>query len=236
MQLVAVDEAAGGDVPDLRVVLPAVPEPAHRFDVVGGLVEEVDDHLPQGGAVQVLEAERGQLTAAEVRGLVLTRRHLHPYARAAGAHIVEGGDRLGDMERLRVGGHHGRNQSYVAGEGGDAGGDQDGVQPSAYLVRAAVGTGDLRGLEAERVLDGHEVEQAALGLGDQIRPVCGGEQITGAGHRLAPGGRMPKPAPSSATARCRASEEEGEEGEEGAEAEVPGSGEGDDEDTKGVPS
>jgi hypothetical protein len=38
VQLVAVDEPAGGRVADLGVVLPAVPEPADDLDVVGGLV------------------------------------------------------------------------------------------------------------------------------------------------------------------------------------------------------
>ena len=41
VQLVAVDEAAGGDVLDDGVVLPAVPQPADDLDDVGGLVEQV---------------------------------------------------------------------------------------------------------------------------------------------------------------------------------------------------
>jgi hypothetical protein len=77
VQLVAVDEAAGGDVPDLGVVLPAVPQPAHRFDVVGGLVEEVARELFRLRAVQVLDAQGGERTASEVRGLVPACRHLY---------------------------------------------------------------------------------------------------------------------------------------------------------------
>ena len=41
VQLVAVDESAGRDVANHRVVLPAVPEPPDHLDGVGGLVEQV---------------------------------------------------------------------------------------------------------------------------------------------------------------------------------------------------
>src|SRR5580692_2698527 len=47
------------------------------------------------------------------------------------------------------------------------------------------------GLQAEPVLDGHEVEQAEFGLLDQVRPVAGLEQLARACPRLAPRGRMP---------------------------------------------
>ena len=53
VQLVPVDEPAGGDVADLGVVLPAVPEPAQHLDVVGGLVEQVGD---QPLRVRIVEA------------------------------------------------------------------------------------------------------------------------------------------------------------------------------------
>ena len=43
----------------------------------------------------------------------------------------------------------------------------------------------------EAVLDGDEVEQAALGLGDDVGPVAAGEQLGRAGPRLAPRGGMP---------------------------------------------
>lgn len=90
-----------------------------------------------------------------------------------------------------MGGHHRRHHTYVAGQRGDPRGDEDGVQAAADLVGAAVGFGGVRGLEAERVLDGHEVEQTSLGLGDEVAPVGGGEQFAGAGDGLAPGGRVP---------------------------------------------
>ena len=90
-----------------------------------------------------------------------------------------------------MGDHRGRHQADVPGQRGDPGGDEDGVQPAADLVGAVVGSGTARGLQAEGVLDGDEVEQAALGLGDQVGPVAGGEQFAGAGAGLAPGGGVP---------------------------------------------
>ena len=88
-------------------------------------------------------------------------------------------------------GHHGRHQTYVPGQRGDAGGDENGVEAAADLVGAPVRLDEVRGLRPEAVLDGHEVEQTALGLGDEIGPVPGGEQIPGPGHRFAPGGGVP---------------------------------------------
>ncbi len=203
VQLVPVDEAARGRVPDLRVVLPAVPQPADHLDVVGGLVEQLGEQVAGGRAVPGVD--RRDRAAAEVCGLVRPRGDLHAKSGAAAADVVEGGDGLGDVERLRVRGHHGRHQAYVAGQRCDTGGDEHGVQPAAHLVGAVVAVEGVGGLRAEAVLDGHEVEQAALGLGDEVGPVTGGEQVPGPGHRLAPGGRMPAGARdrSSATARCR---------------------------------
>jgi hypothetical protein len=190
VQLVAVDEPAGGDVPDLGVVLPAVPEPAHDLDVVGGLVEVLGEAL-LSGLGPVLQADRREGAASEVVGLVRAGGDLHPQARAAGADVVEGGDRLGYVERLGVRGHHRRHQADVAGERRDPGRDEHGVEAAADLVGAAVQLAVVRGLQAEAVLEGDEVEQAALGLGDQVGPVRGGEQVAGPGHRLPPGGGVP---------------------------------------------
>ena len=47
------------------------------------------------------------------------------------------------------------------------------------------------GLQVEPVLDGDEVEQAALGLLGQAGPVRRGEEPVGLGVRLSPGGRVP---------------------------------------------
>lgn len=126
VQLVAVDETPGADVTDLRVVLPAVPEAAHDLDVVARLVEEVGHQFAGGRGVVGLDAGKG--TAAEVGGLGGAGGDLDAQARPAGADVVEGGDGLGDVERLGVGGHHGRDEAYAAGQRGDPGGDQDGVE------------------------------------------------------------------------------------------------------------
>lgn len=79
----------------------------------------------------------------------------------------------------------------MPGQGGDPGGGEDGVEAAAHLVGAVVGFEEAGGLGAEAVLQGDEVEQAVFGLGDQVGPVTGGEQLAGAGHRFAPGGRVP---------------------------------------------
>jgi len=79
----------------------------------------------------------------------------------------------------------------VAGHRGHPGRDEYGIEPSADLVAAPVRLPRARGLQAEPVFDGDEVEQAALGLLYQVRPVPGREQIGRAGTWLAPRGRMP---------------------------------------------
>ena len=63
-------------------------------------------------------------------------------------------------------------------------GDQHRVEAAGHPV----GPG---GLDAEAVLDGDEVEQAPLGLRDDVGPVAAGEQLGRAGAGLAPGGGMP---------------------------------------------
>ena len=149
VQLVAVDEAAGGDVPDLRVVLPAVPEPAHHLDVVGGLVEEVGRPAParperRGPRHAAAGTSRRPKCAASFRRAVTCTRT----PGAAAADVVEGGDRLGEVERLGVGDHRGRHEPDVPGQRGDPGGDEHRVQPAAHLVGAPVGPGEVRGLRA----------------------------------------------------------------------------------------
>jgi hypothetical protein len=79
----------------------------------------------------------------------------------------------------------------VPGHWRHPGGDEHGIEPSADLVAARVRLPEARGLQAQPVLDGGEVEQPALGLLDEIRPVPGREQIGRAGSWLAPGRRMP---------------------------------------------
>ena len=55
-------------------------------------------------------------------------------------------------------------------------------RPRTWSVRSS-GAPGVVGLQAEGVLDGDEVEQAALGLGDEVGPVAGGEQLARAGRR-----------------------------------------------------
>ncbi len=164
VQLIAVDEPPGRDIPDLGVVLPAVPQSADHLDVVGGLVEQF----------------RGvDVAATEVRGFAAASRHLRLPARAAGADEVEAGYRLGDVERLGVRDDRTGREADVCGARRDAGGDQSGVETAAHLVGAG-------GLRAERVLDGDQVEQPALGFPYDVDPVSGGEQFGGTGRFVPP--------------------------------------------------
>ena len=55
---------------------------------------------------------------AEKRCLVRARRDLHPHAGPPAGDVVQGGDRLRDVERLGVGGDHGRYQSDRRGDRG----------------------------------------------------------------------------------------------------------------------
>ena len=73
-----------------------------------------------------------------------------------------------------------------AGQRRHPGRDQHRVQAPGHRRSVRRATADR-----EAVLDGDEVEQAALGLGDEVGPVPGGEQLGRAGPRLAPRGGMP---------------------------------------------
>ena len=138
VQLVAVDEPAGGGVADLGVVLPAVPEPADHLDVVGGLVEQRRPISCAHGRIVAVVAGRSAGSARRPKraascGLADT------WTRTPGpavADVVERGDRLGDVERLGVGDDHGRDQPDVPGQRRDPGGDQHRVEPAAHLVGA----------------------------------------------------------------------------------------------------
>ena len=83
------------------------------------------------------------------------------------------------------------NEADVAGARRDPGGDQHGVQPAADAVGALVGPQRVVGLQGQAVFDGDEVQQAPLGLADQVGPVARGQQLGGAGVGLAPGGGVP---------------------------------------------
>ncbi len=199
VQLVPVDEPAGGDVADLGVVLPAVPQPAQHLHVVGGLVEQVRQHAGGVGLGRVGQPELAEFTPAEVAELGVLRGDPHADAGPAGADVVECGDRLGQVEGLGVGDHGRGHQADVRGDWRDPRRDQHGVQPALHAVgrtgratRFHCGrTGDRVGLQRQGVLDGDEVQCAGLGFPHQVGPVPRGEQLRGAGVRLAPGGRVP---------------------------------------------
>ena len=82
-----------------------------------------------------------------------------------------------------MGGDRGRDEADVPGGGRDPGRDQHGVQTAPDPVGAVVGLEAVVGLQGQPVLDGDEVEQAALGLADQVGPVAGGEQLAAGGRR-----------------------------------------------------
>ena len=101
------------------------------------------------------------------------------------------GDRLRQVERLGVGGHQRRHQPDPAGQRRHPGGDEHRVEPAAHLVGALVGREAVGGLQGEGVLERHEVQQPALGLGDQVEPVARAQELGGTGAGFAPGGGVP---------------------------------------------
>ena len=83
VQLVAVDEAAGGDVLDDGVVLPAVPQPADDLDGVGRLVEQVAARAgrPPGrrvGRVELRNVRRPTWAASDGRPDTCGRQPARP--------------------------------------------------------------------------------------------------------------------------------------------------------------
>ena len=194
MQLVPVDEPAGGGVADLGVVLPAVPQPPDHLDIVGGLVEQVGNQLVDFGCRQVGGSMLRDVPAAEVFRLRGRRCQLDAHPRPAPADVVQRRDGLGHVERFGVGDHRGRHQTDAAGQRGDPGGNEDRVQPALYPVHP-IGGGRVNyrivRRQSEGVLDRDEVDQAAFGGLHEIGPVRGGEHAGGAGGGLAPGGWVP---------------------------------------------
>jgi hypothetical protein len=197
VQLVPVDEAARGHVPDLGVVFPAVPEPAQHLHVIGRLVEVVGDQPLHVRIAEAVRLQRRDLPAAEVGRRAGPGPDLNPDPGPAPAHVVQGGDGLGQVERLGVGGDRGRHEPDVPGGWRGPGRDQDRVQAAPDPVGARVGLEVVVGLQVQPVLDGEEVQQAALGLLSQLGPVTGGEQSIRLGVGLAPRGGMPASAVES---------------------------------------
>ena len=83
--------------------------------------------------------------------------------------MIQGGDGFGDVERLGVGDGGHRNQPDVLGDRGDACGDQYGVGATGQPPRADRFA--ATGLRRQRVVDGEEVQQAALRGGRQAGPI-----------------------------------------------------------------
>ena len=190
VQLVAVDVAPGRLVLDDRVVLPAVPQPADDLDRVGRFVEEVADESVDGRFAEFGRLERLERVEPDVGRLGLSARHLRSPSGAPVADVVERGERRCQVERFGVGRYGGRHESDPPGDRADQRGDQHRVEAPADLVVAPVRTAELRRLQAERVLDGDEVEEAALGGERQRRPVLRGEDLGGARRGVAPAGRV----------------------------------------------
>ena len=138
-----------------------------------------------------VQLQRGDLPATEMGGGIGAGADLDPDPGPAGAHVVQGGDGLGQMKRLGVGGDRGRHQPDVPGGGRDPGRDQHRVQAAADPVGARVGPEVVVGLQVQAVLDGEEVQQPALGLLSQLGPVAGGEQSLRLRVGLAPRAGMP---------------------------------------------
>ena len=197
VQLVPVDEPAGGHVADFRVVLPAVPAPAQHLHVVGRLVEVVGDQPLRARIGEAVRLQRRDLPAAEVGRGAGPDGDLDPDPGPAAAHVVQGGDGPGQVERLGMGGDGGRHEPDVPGGGGGPGRDQHRVEAAPDPVGAGVGRQAVVGLQVQAVLNGEEVQQAAFGVAGQLGPVTGGEQPLRLGIRLAPRGGMPASAVES---------------------------------------
>ncbi len=126
VQLVAVDEASGGDVADDGVVLPAVPEPADHLDGVGGLVEQVSP---------------ADVAAAEQLGLVCGAADPHLPAGPAVGDEVKCGNGFRDVERLGVGDGGDGDQPDVVRHRRHPRGDQHRVGSARQPARLDLGHG-----------------------------------------------------------------------------------------------
>ena len=172
VQLRAVDVPVGGLVADLCVVLPAVPQRRDDLDGLLGL-----GHCARLGKSGAASEVNSVLLAVLVRGPPELP------AGAAAAHVVDGRDRLGHVERLRVGRRDRRHQADPAGPGGEPCRDQGGVETPPQ----GRGPG---GLQRERVVDHDEVERPALGGVHQVLEPFGVEEALGLRAVGAPGGRV----------------------------------------------
>ena len=189
VHLLRIQEAVGGGIPDLGVVLPAVPEPPHDVDDVLRLGEQRRDRLVHTRVAEVVE--RGNVAASEMARLVPATRDLRLPAGAAEARVVERRDRLRDVERLGVGRRDRGDQPDAARDRRDARCDQQGVEAAAHLIGALVRPERKAGLQGERVLDRGEVDAPGVGPLHDVDPVLRGEEVVRARGLLAPRGGMP---------------------------------------------
>ncbi len=111
-----VDEAAGGDVADDRVVVPAVPEAA---DDLGDLARA----SAKRAVVSSPPGRRPNSAASRVVGLTWIRHPARPSET-----VVEGLEARGDVEGLGVRHRDGRHQPDRAGRGSDRARDEQGVE------------------------------------------------------------------------------------------------------------
>jgi hypothetical protein len=101
-------------------------------------------------------------------------------AGSAVAHIVECGDRFRHVERLGVGGRHGRQQANVVRDRANSGRHQQSVQPAAYTRLG----------RSERVVNRQKIEPATFGQLGQRDIVLAGEELARVSCRFGPTGRV----------------------------------------------
>ena len=187
----AVEEPAGLEVADDRVVLPRVGERADRLDDLAGLAERrrpggiVLDAPGRGEAVRTVGA------AAEVRALGGRRAGDDARAGPAVAGVIERLQAGGEVERLRVRGRDGGDETDPSGERRQVGGQQHGVEAPAHAVGARLGGVAASLAERERIFEGHERDARLVRRADEVAPVARRGQVAGASGLLPPGGRMP---------------------------------------------
>ena len=205
VQLVPVDEAPGGRVADLGVVLPAVPQPPEHLDEVGGLVEQLGDRA--GAVARPARRHRGgrRCCAGRTVGLEGGGRHPDLDAGPAAAHVVECGDGLGDVEGLGVGGGGHRDEPDPGGGRCDPGAPMSTAsrRPRTWSAarRVPLGGADWRARESSMVTKSTRPRSAS-----PTRPPSSRGVNSSPGRRPRPRQAAGcQPAPSRATARWNAS-------------------------------
>ena len=144
VELVPVDEAAGGDVADDGVVLPAVPEPAHDLDGVGRLVEQLAAATRASPAARrTCGGRRGPPRPAGPTAGAATRPAPGSRSRAWRWPTRRGTARCGSWSTVGT-------RPMWRGERGHQRGDEHGVEAAPHLVGAVVGRRPPRASGARR--------------------------------------------------------------------------------------